>query len=66
MTWLVEGTMYHTGEARIPMASRRDKVEKSVDTVVPEPGVTLDTRLFSQDIVVLALEVANDLGEAVV
>lgn len=48
------------------MTSGRDKIEESVNTVVPEPGVTLDTRLFSQDIVVLALEVANNLGEAAV
>ena len=46
------------------MAGRRDKVEESVNAVVPESRVTLDTRLLSQDIVILALEVANNLGEA--
>ena len=46
------------------MASRRDKVEEGMNTVVPEPGVTLDTRLLGQDVVVLSLEVANNLGEA--
>lgn len=46
------------------MAGWRDEVEKSVNAVVPEPGVTLDTRLLGQDIVILSLEVANNLGEA--
>jgi hypothetical protein len=43
---------------------RGDKVEQSVDTVVPEPGVTLDTGLLSKNIVVLSLEVALNLGKA--
>jgi hypothetical protein len=35
-----------------------------VNTIVPEAGVTLDTRLLSQNIIVLPLEVANNLREA--
>lgn len=46
------------------MASRGDKVEEGVDTVVPEPRVTLDAGLFSQNIIVLPLQVADNLGEA--
>lgn len=43
------------------MASGSDEVEHSVDTVVSESGVTLDTRLLGQDVVVLSLEVSNNL-----
>ena len=46
------------------MAGRGDEVEKGVDTVVSEARVTLDTRLFRQDIIVLALEVSDNFGEA--
>ena len=46
------------------MAGRGDKVEKGVDTVVSEARITLDTRLFRQDIIVLALEVSDNFGEA--
>lgn len=42
------------------MAGRGDEVKHGVDTVVPEARVTLDTRLFGQNIIVLSLEVAND------
>jgi hypothetical protein len=47
------------------MSSRRDEVEQSVDTVVPEARVTLDPRLFCQYVIVLTLEVANYLLKAV-
>jgi hypothetical protein len=49
----------------LPVSRRADEVEKGVDTVVPEAGITLDTRFFSQDVVVLTLEVANYFLEAV-
>jgi hypothetical protein len=42
-----------------------DKVEKSMDTVVPETGITLDARLFSQDVIILTLEIANYFLKAV-
>jgi hypothetical protein len=32
--------------------------------VVPEAGITLDTRLLGEDIVILTLQVPHDLGEA--
>jgi hypothetical protein len=35
-----------------------------MDTVVAESGVTLDTGLLSENIIVLAFEVANDLTKA--
>jgi hypothetical protein len=47
------------------MAGRSDKVEESVDSVVAEARVTLDTALLGKNIIVLALEVADNLGEAV-
>lgn len=43
------------------MASRSDEVEHSVDTVVSESGVSLDSRLLGQDIIILSLEVSNNL-----
>lgn len=47
------------------VASGGDKVEESVNTIVSEARVTLDAGLLSQNIIVLSLQVANDLGEAV-
>lgn len=47
------------------MTSWGDKVEQRVDAVVPEAGVTLDARLHGENIIILALEVTNDLLEAV-
>lgn len=46
------------------MTSGSDKVKHSMDSVVSEAGVTLDTRLLGKNIIILSLEVANDLGEA--
>jgi hypothetical protein len=46
------------------MASWGNEVEKSVNTVVPESGVTLDSRLFGENIIILAFEVSNNLWEA--
>ena len=47
------------------MAGGGDEVEKGVDTIVAEAGVTLDTRLFRENIVVLAFKVANNLLEPI-
>ena len=47
------------------MAGRRDEVEKGVDTVVAEARVTLDAALLSKDMVVFALEVAENFLETV-
>jgi len=41
-----------------------NEVQHSVHTVVPESGVTLDTRFLGQDIVILPLEVSNNLRKA--
>jgi hypothetical protein len=48
----------------IPVTGRCDEVEQDVNTVVAESGVTLDTGLFGKNVIVLALEVANDFAEA--
>ena len=47
------------------MASRRDEVQKCVDSVILEPWVTLDSRLFGKNVIVFPLEILNDLGETV-
>jgi hypothetical protein len=47
------------------MTGRGDKVEESVDTVVTESGVTLDTGLLSENIIVLTLKVSGDLAETI-
>ena len=45
------------------MTCRRDEVEEDVDTVIAEARVTLDARLFGENVVVLSFEVAYNLGE---
>ena len=47
------------------MACGGDKVQKSVYSVVPEARITLDTRLFCQDVIVLTLKMSNDFLKAV-
>ena len=47
------------------MASRRNEVEKSMNTVVPEAGVTLDSRFFGKDVIVLTLEVPDNFTETI-
>lgn len=47
------------------MSSWRDEIEQSVHTVITEAGVTLDTRLFSKNVIVLAFKISNDLLESV-
>jgi hypothetical protein len=47
------------------VSSGGDEVEKGVDTVVSEAGVTLDARFFGQDVIILTLEVANYYLKAV-
>ena len=48
----------------VPMASRGDEVEESVHTIVAETGVTLDTRLLGENIIVLSLKIANNFSKA--
>lgn len=38
----------------VPMTSGSDEVEEGVNTVVSESWVTLDSRLFGENVVVLA------------
>lgn len=40
------------------MTGRGDKVEKSVNTVIAESWITLNTGLLGENIIVLAFEVA--------
>lgn len=47
------------------MAGRRDEVEEDVHTIVAEAWITLDARLFGQNVVVLSFEVTDNLGETV-
>jgi hypothetical protein len=47
------------------MASWSDEIKQSMDTVIAESGVTFDTGFFSQDVVVLPFEIADNLTEAV-
>lgn len=46
------------------MACRRNEIQQSMHSVVPEPRVSLDTRLLRQNVVVLALQVVDNLLEA--
>lgn len=46
------------------MAGGCDEVQESMDTVVTESWVTLDSRLLGQNVIILALEVSNDFREA--
>lgn len=46
------------------MASRGNKVEQSVNTVVPETRVSLDPAFLRQDIIILTFEVSNNLSES--
>lgn len=47
------------------MTSGGDKVEKGVDTVVAEAGVTLNPGLLRQNIIVLSFQISENLLEAV-
>lgn len=49
----------------IPVTGRCDEVQQNVHTVVAESGVTLNTRFLCENVIVLTLEVADDLSEAV-
>lgn len=45
------------------MSGGSDEVKEGVDSVISETGVTLDSRLFGQNVIILSFEVANDLAE---
>lgn len=44
----------------LPMASRSDEVKEDVHTIIPESRITLNARLFRENVIVLSLEVSND------
>ena len=46
------------------MASWGDEVEKSMNAIVTEAWVTLDTGFFCKNVIVLSLEVTNDFAKA--
>lgn len=48
------------------VTGRRDEVEQRVNSVIPEPRISLDSRLFSENVVVLSFEIARDFLEAAV
>lgn len=49
----------------IPVSCRSNKVEKSMNTIVAESWVTLNARLLRKNVIVLSLEIANNLAEAI-
>jgi hypothetical protein len=50
----------------VRMTGRRDEVQQSMHSVVSGPRVSLDPGFFSEDLVVLPLEIGRDFLEAVV
>ncbi len=46
------------------MAGGSDEVEQRMHTIIAEAGVTLDTGLLCENVVVLSLKIANNLTEA--
>lgn len=48
-----------------PVTCRCDEIEHGMDPVVSEARITLDTRLLSQNIIVLPFEITNDLRETI-
>lgn len=46
------------------MAGRSDEVQQHMDAVVAESGVTLDSGLLGDNVVVLSFDVANQLCKA--
>jgi hypothetical protein len=46
------------------VASRGDEVEKSMDSVFAEAGVTLDAGFLCENVIVLPLKVPHDFAEA--
>ena len=45
------------------MASGGDKVEKSVNSIIPETWVSLDSGFFGENIIVLSFQVPCDLSK---
>lgn len=49
----------------VPVTGRRDEVQKRVNTCVLESRLALDPTVNSEDLIVLPLNVADDVSEAV-
>ena len=47
------------------MAGWRNEVEESMNSVVTEARVSLDARFFGENVIVLALQIADNLLEAI-
>src|SRR5271156_1817219 len=45
------------------MTSRGDKVEKSMDTIVSKTWVSFNSGFFSENIIILSLQVSSDFSE---
>jgi hypothetical protein len=50
--------------SRLRMAGWRNKIEKRMDSVVPETRVTFNAGLFGKDVVVLTFEVVDNFLES--
>ena len=46
------------------MAGRSNEVQESMNTIVAESGVTLDTRLLRKNVIILTLKIANNFTKA--
>lgn len=47
------------------MTSGSDEIEKNMNTIVTEARVTLDTRFFGKNVIVLSFEVTDNFRKAV-
>ena len=45
------------------MAGWGNEIEKRVDTIIPEAGITLNARFFRKNIIILAFQVTNNFLE---
>lgn len=45
------------------MAGWGNEIEKRMDTIIPEAGITLNARFFRKNIIILAFQVTNNFLE---
>lgn len=53
-------------EEDVRMTGRSDKVEKRMNAVVSESRISFNPTFLGENIVVLSLQVANNLGESMI
>lgn len=53
-----------TSEELLRVPSGRDEIEECVDSIVTEARVTLNSRFFGKNVIVLSLEISNNFLEA--